>query len=182
MHESRIGGQRMLSERDSSADWKRGQAPFAGTALRVLRTKGACPLFLFGQVEQPLLGVGAPFGCCAGRGGGGNGRRLCSASRSAASAEALLGRFAGETAPPRRPRRRTPLAPRRPHPAAHAQLPTPAVDHRSIEIDQPLPSLGPPAESGRVASRKWKPVRPHRTGCRRSVRSYVPHPHRSESP
>ena len=24
---------------------KRGQAPFAGTALRVLRTKGACPLF-----------------------------------------------------------------------------------------------------------------------------------------
>jgi tRNA dimethylallyltransferase len=27
------------------AEGKRGQAPFAGTALRVLRTKGACPLF-----------------------------------------------------------------------------------------------------------------------------------------
>ncbi len=28
-----------------TASGKRGQAPFAGTALRVLRTKGACPLF-----------------------------------------------------------------------------------------------------------------------------------------
>jgi hypothetical protein len=30
---------------DGLAAQKRGQAPFAGTALRVLRTNGACPLF-----------------------------------------------------------------------------------------------------------------------------------------
>ncbi|MBU4400706.1 MAG: hypothetical protein KKE86_15415, partial [Planctomycetes bacterium] len=35
---------------------KRGQAPFAGTALRVLSTKGACPLFpaLRPEIEAPM--------------------------------------------------------------------------------------------------------------------------------
>ena len=33
-------------ERSKHSREKRGQAPFAGTARRVLRTNGACPLFL----------------------------------------------------------------------------------------------------------------------------------------
>ena len=32
----------------ANSNGKRGQAPFAGTALRVLRTKGDCHLFPFG--------------------------------------------------------------------------------------------------------------------------------------
>ena len=40
-----IGSPQRLSRSNNFRSGKRGQAPFAGTALRVLRTKGACPLF-----------------------------------------------------------------------------------------------------------------------------------------
>ncbi len=144
MHESRIGGQRSAQRTRLVGRRKRGQAPFAGTALRVLRTKGACPLFLFGQVEQPLLGVGAPFGVAQAAAAAEMVADFAPRHGPQPSAEALLGRFAAK--PPR------PGGHGGEHllhhvgriRAAHAQLPTPAVNHRSIEIDQPLPSLGPP--------------------------------------
>ena len=41
---------------------KKGQAPFAGTALRVLRTKGACPVF--GPGNYPSSGLAKPRPCC----------------------------------------------------------------------------------------------------------------------
>ena len=49
---------------------KRGQAPFAGTALRVLRTNGACPLFpslVFRVQDYPAAGKvgGQPHGAVA---------------------------------------------------------------------------------------------------------------------
>ncbi|MBU4270281.1 MAG: glycosyltransferase [Planctomycetes bacterium] len=39
---------------------KRGQAPFAGTALRVLRTKGACPLFRPEESSEPVAWLVPP--------------------------------------------------------------------------------------------------------------------------
>ena len=36
---------------------KRGQVPFAGTALRVLRTKGTCPLFRGLAIRLALLPI-----------------------------------------------------------------------------------------------------------------------------
>ncbi len=43
-------------------DGKRGQSPFAGTARRVLRTNGDCPLFLAGRSVLPIGPSASPWG------------------------------------------------------------------------------------------------------------------------